>query len=523
MWRLLFCFFPLLSNAQITFQKTYDALGTTMFSIPFSSSAIKDGGVIMGGSCNIGGARSDFYALKVDSIGAVQWSKSYTNTGVNQCNSIVQTIDSGYIMGGEVTLDPSNIINRYFFVLKTDSDGAVSWAKTYGGTNRGVCLAITQTQDGGFAMLGQVNTNYGDIYLVKTDNLGNIKWTKTYNDTLTDTGSVIIETQDKGFIIAGKNNSPTATGYFAFVLMKTDSSGNIAWSNTYYNSIAVEDVLNSAIITSDGGFLMTGSGYIINDGFYVLAIKTDEFGNIEWSKRFMKSVKSPLYGNTVIEGLNQTFWLTTSYRVDTTETNTDTDILLTQLDSGGNFIKAKIIGEKNIFDEALSAFSKNGSVMIAGCKGNNDLAFYLINSDSTGNSGCNTRDTMINVFSENINFREKIFSTSSLDTVTALNVTAMDIGVATDTLCFTNSLLNIQNIDKQLISIYPNPSSGHIKCSSSEIINNIKITTVTGKIIYNQNTDQKSISINLTNYPSGVYLIVVSTEKNIKFGKLYLQ
>ncbi len=53
------------------------------------------------------------------------------------------------------------------------------------------------------------------MILIKTDGNGNLQWAKTYGGTLDDSARAIVQTSDGGYI----------TGTYDIFLIKTDSSG----------------------------------------------------------------------------------------------------------------------------------------------------------------------------------------------------------------------------------------------------------------------------------------------------------
>jgi hypothetical protein len=62
------------------------------------------------------------------------------------------------------------------FLIKTDANGNIIWAKTYGGTNGDWASPVRQTSDDGYIVAGYTGSfgaNY-DIFLIKTDASGNI-------------------------------------------------------------------------------------------------------------------------------------------------------------------------------------------------------------------------------------------------------------------------------------------------------------------------------------------------------------
>ncbi|MDE2180275.1 MAG: hypothetical protein KGJ40_05420, partial [candidate division NC10 bacterium] len=83
---------------------------------------------------------------------AGQWAKTYGGTGDDEATSIRQTADGGYIVAG--VTDPLLTGDYDFWVLKLDEAGAVQWQKSYGGTTDDYATSIQQTADGGYIVAG---------------------------------------------------------------------------------------------------------------------------------------------------------------------------------------------------------------------------------------------------------------------------------------------------------------------------------------------------------------------------------
>jgi hypothetical protein len=60
--------------------------------------------------------------------------------------------------------------------VKTDANGTIQWAKTYGGPNYDDAFSVEQTSDGGYIVAGvnSFGAGFYDAFLVKTDANGNI-------------------------------------------------------------------------------------------------------------------------------------------------------------------------------------------------------------------------------------------------------------------------------------------------------------------------------------------------------------
>ncbi len=384
----------------VLWAKTY---GGSSYDQVFSIQQTSDGGYIVAGytfsfgavlgSSNVGqiaslnagsinsstnGVYSDCLVIKLDSIGVVTWAKTYGGTGTDFAYSIQETSDGGYIVAGYTSsfgavLGSSNVgqiaslnagsINSSqpvnysdCLVIKLDSIGVVTWAKTYGGTGTDFAYSIQETSDGGYIVAGYTNS-FGagsyDCLVIKLDSIGVVLWAKTYGEYGDDEGAYSIQqTSDGGYIVAGgtnpfaepvdspnvgqiasfwttSTNSSTVVVYSNFLIIKLDSIGVVSWAKTYGGSSY--DITNSIQQTSDGGYIVTGGtnpfgaavtgssnvGQIaslnagsINSSTSVaysncLVIKLDSNGNIGGSCDYLQDC-DPTVGSPSITGVNQT-------------------------------------------------------------------------------------------------------------------------------------------------------------------------------------------------------------------------
>lgn len=70
---------------------------------------------------------------------------------------------------------------------------------------------------------------------------------------------------------------------------------------------------------------------------------------------------------------------------------------------------------------------------------------------------------------------------------------------------------SLNDLTANLLSIYPNPSSGLINISSSDIIIGIRITRLTGDIIYHLRPDSKNYSLQVDK--PGIYILTLTIDK----------
>lgn len=143
-----------------------------------------DGGFIIAGNTGFGNCLNispcyDVLLLKIDADGGpAQWAKTYKfGSEIEFGFSMLQTTDGGYVLSGSTYNTSSGQQDAY--LMKTNNTGGVLWTKLYGSDSSDVSNSVDQTADGGF-ILGGWTTGFGvpeskktNIYLIKTDSLGN--------------------------------------------------------------------------------------------------------------------------------------------------------------------------------------------------------------------------------------------------------------------------------------------------------------------------------------------------------------
>jgi hypothetical protein len=224
-----------------------------------------DDGYVLAGSTIVAPAIEGYFRLvKTDALGYKQWNKTYPRGAYDLAQSVIQTSDGGYAIGG---LTRPGVGEGDFLLVKTDPSGDMEWSKTYGSQDKDEGHAVVQTSDGGYVLAGLMwNRSAGDAGLVKTDSSGNMQWKRNYGE---GTARSMALTSDGGYIIACSS------------LVKIDSEYDIQWNQPYEHEYGAA---HCVIQTSDGGYALAGTNRIIIDddlaGYYAWLIKTDTEGNI---------------------------------------------------------------------------------------------------------------------------------------------------------------------------------------------------------------------------------------------------
>jgi hypothetical protein len=306
----------------VSFAKTY---GGTSGDGASSVQQTSDGGYIVAGKTySFGAGGWDIFLIKTDANGNISWAKTFGGTDWDEAFSVQQTSDGGYIVAGWTA--SFGAFWDYILLIKTDADGNVIWAKNYWGT---AVSSVQQTSDGGYIVAGYPS-------VIKTDADGNVIWAKNYLGTI---ASSVQQTSDGGYILAG-NTFSFGAGSADIILIKTDANGNIQWAKTY-GEIG-NDRAYSVQQTSDGGYIVAGFTDSFGAGGDILLIKTDASGNIIWAKTYggtvsdgASSVQQTSDGGYIVAGWTASFGAGSG------------DILLIKTDANGNIGSCSIVQNVN--------------------------------------------------------------------------------------------------------------------------------------------------------------------------------
>ncbi len=159
--------------------------------------------------------------IKTDYEGNVLWKKeifSISDMGVGTIvylcvgNSIVQTSDGGYIIAGEKKLYDKSVdesLSTGVLLVKTDSNGEVSWIRNFGFGDYDIVDHVAQTAEGGYIIKGE---------------------------TCIHAEELIEECHQEPGI--GEQCSSGAPISCKSLKIKTDSAGNVVWDSEGHYSVA---------------------------------------------------------------------------------------------------------------------------------------------------------------------------------------------------------------------------------------------------------------------------------------------
>ena len=455
---LSFCVMQMQAQiVDITDQKT---MGGSLSEGAYNLDATSDGGLIAAGYTysGISGIKtdgnygnSDYWVVKTDAAGNIEWQKTYGGSDYDQLETVAQTLDGGYILGGYSVSGISGIKTENnhassidIWIIKLDATGNIVWQNTIGGNSSDYLGSIENTSDGGYIVgaysysdiSGDKTENHvgdADYWILKLNAAGNIVWQNTIGGTSADYCFRAQEISGGGFIVSGSSASPVSgdktegtvgPGFSTDIwVLKLDASGNIVWQNTIGgNSTETTFELE---LTPDGGAVIGTYTLSMASGdksennisgapttYDYWVVKVNSSGIVEWENTIGGT------GDDYCHGLTQTSdggfavsgYSTSPASGDKTENMFGVaDYWVVKLDSLGNIIWDKNIGgalsdycydiiELNDGQLVLGGISTSGITgnKTVGTYGNGDFWLVYLNECVPTDEICNSLDDNCN-------------------------------------------------------------------------------------------------------------------------------
>ncbi len=222
----------------------------------------------------------DYWIIKVDRFGYVFWDVTIGGSGDDFARSVVATAGGGCIVVGtsssNISGDKSE--DSYgledYWVVKLDIFGEIEWDKTIGGSNADKVNSIIELYDGNLAIAGysksgisgnktQASQGNEDYWIVKIDFSGDIIWDKTYGGSSYDYANSISTNVDGTMVVVGYsssgvsgNKTEPSRGQYDYWVIKLNASGNLLWNKTLGGSDY--DFATCLAQANDGGYVIAG-------------------------------------------------------------------------------------------------------------------------------------------------------------------------------------------------------------------------------------------------------------------------
>lgn len=530
-YALLFFSF-LTSYAQSGFQEIFG--GSDDESV-FSLIQTLDGGFILTGnsqSYGLSNGLDNILLIKTDSLGTFQWARAYGDSLAENGSCVRQAADSSYWVTGRTYSNGSG--SSDVFLLHTDPSGHLLFYKTFGDSLYEAGQSLELTTDGGCLITGGTySTGNGDqdIFILKTDSTGQMQWLRIFGSTMFDQGTSLAILSSGGFLVGGRG---IENGSMDILLTRFTDNGTLLWTKAY--SGAYYDESYSVTESADYQYLISGSttSFGNNNGFAnFILIKTDTTGNILAAKTFGGAEADAAYSvyanrdsGFTVTGYSESY---TGLAANPNTRGTDSaNVFVIRVDAQLDTLWSCIYGGPSM-DESFSVIQKNdnGFAVAAFEKsfGNDSSHAYLISMDPSGMSGCHqlyVKPEVLDVvpFTNNLFFTVYnsgfAFSSGSINTFTIL---------APDSFLCHPFFSGLEELQKSQTNLWPNPFSNEFSVSLPLNTENpnitIQIIDMTGKMVFSKALNKGSNKINGSFLEDGIYFYFIKDTREIKsVGKI---
>jgi hypothetical protein len=272
--------------------------------LPVHLDIIPDGYIITG-CIQDASTEKNAWLIKCDRNGDTVWTRIYHKK--NATSSCITT-DSAIVLTGQA--------DTMLFLMKVSSSGDSVFCKKLGDKSQNLFgNAIVQTFDSGFIIGGQTKTasSKPSIIVYKFNNKGDSLWARTSTPANGSMGNDIVQLPDGSILLAGSRSSTNSGNTKSFLQLRS-ASGDSIWEK-----ISGDDTLNETIqkiVAVDKGYICTAgtrvgsnNATIIVRGFTTNGepVASREFGNFSSTQtiNFCKDAILSPKGSIVIASFTQ--------------------------------------------------------------------------------------------------------------------------------------------------------------------------------------------------------------------------
>lgn len=249
-----------------------------------ASTPTSDGGFVTVGITvgETSGAGSSGVVVKYNSEGKKQWSNTLSGNAAVSFDGVAELKDGSIIVVGNTMASDVATPDQYLcentvegLIVKYSASGKQQWTKIIGGSGNDIIYAVAPTSDGGFVAGGKATSVDGSFsglsehktkaFIYKFNSNGDISWKKCLAGKIhCAVVDLAVNTKDEIFAVIENNNKDgdfaslegADNGRRIGVVCKLNSNGQIAWTNSLYESGLVN--VTSVTFADDGGCVVAG-------------------------------------------------------------------------------------------------------------------------------------------------------------------------------------------------------------------------------------------------------------------------
>ncbi len=495
----------------------------------------------------------------------ISTSKCLGGNGDDIANAIEATSDGGYIIAGYTTTSANGDIvqtnhgGKDFWVVKLNASGNVQWEKNYGGSLDDVAYDIHEISNGEWIVAGSSCSSDGDvdghlgentisdIWIIRINNAGNILWKKSMGTTGKDWAVGIEYTGFNEVLILANTNEANndveeVIGSNDYWLIQMNLNGNVQWENVYggVENDYAQNLLAVGNVAYLLGYSTSQSSSLLDGEALLLKVNTSN-GEQEWALDLGTNVDGGT-GYTAKMGMTSEGDLMITYnssnRTDNANCNENGSFLVKTISSEGDIqndhcyggsgfdqADAIIAGSDDEFWLLGNTTSQDGDVPAHSEYNDSGDNCWLSRIDENGNIvwsaslGGSNDDKGTGMARQGDQFTAIVVNTQSTDG----NISGFHAGETGSydiwfAILDENLTTPIEEIDYRVLGkIFPNPAKDmitlvHTKGTHSTF--NVLVYDINGKIVYKSRLSGENNSLDISALPSGIFTVQVLDEES---------
>ncbi|MCD6346219.1 MAG: T9SS type A sorting domain-containing protein [Bacteroidales bacterium] len=422
-----------------------------------------------------------------------------------------------------------------YYLIKTDQLGELNYQKTYGCSHHEIARSVALAADGGYVIFGE-SWDYGhgreDMYLIKINENGEKQWDQFFGGYHTDQG-MCVEALPDGYACLGYTSSQPGTTRGNFLLSRTDLEGNLLWENNYGTKyldfgFCVKQTHDGgfALLGNSGGFFNLARADFLNHDSDIMLILTNPDG--EELNRIIWGGKGHDWGKDMLLTEQSILVVGSSQQ----ENTSSFDLVLSEISYEGRVLHESYYGGKGFeFGESICQAADSNLLLVGTSSSpstNIQTDIYVVKTETNGN----------------LIWEQRIGGSGSdygYDVLPLSDSGCMVLGEIEDTTLMTKDvymvrlnkngdIMSIGRPDepgKPSVIVYPNPAFNKIHVKWVNQLENsgiLRIYTVAGELVYSEKisgTEEKLIS--LPDLKPQMLIYQITTQTKNYTGNLIIQ
>ena len=298
-------------------------------------------------------------SLSFAQLPEVEWHEEYEDEKSNELKVTLQTSDGGFILGGSSFPVGNNSRNRNedFFIIKINALGKLEWKNTYGGDGTDILSEIVISPDGGYLLGGTSNSNKSgdksqdsyngtsDYWLIKIDENGNKLWDTTIESSYSPNLDQFYSVHGRYFINGSygyrEGDSVDYVSYNVYQHIEIDNNGMVISNSSHsYEALWYYSTSEDWVFTGDGGRIRVGRveyDWYANNTLLMFSANGDEIWSKTVGDRYIDIIVNQgvhsTNGNYLIAGTHQYY-------------GRERQPWIAELDANGEYLWQRIYTEK---------------------------------------------------------------------------------------------------------------------------------------------------------------------------------